>query len=99
MGRGVNMQRVFQATALALTFGLIGAAALPQPLSAQSAQRPVISTIIVEGNQRIERATILSFMQVKEGRPASAIEVNESLSTGLRSREMTGYRMRRSRHC
>ena len=46
-----------------------------------------ISQIVVEGNQRIERATVLSYMTVGTGQPANAEDINESVralfATGL----------------
>ncbi len=50
-------------------------------------QPGTISQILVEGNQRIEPATVLSYMTVQPGQPASPDDINESVralfQTGL----------------
>ena len=66
-----------------LALGLAWAA--PSPLRAQ--QTAVIGRIIVEGVQRVDAATVRSYMRVQEGSPADAVAINESLralyDTGL----------------
>lgn len=66
-----------------LALGLAWAA--PSPLGAQ--QTAVIGRIIVEGVQRVDAATVRSYMRVQEGSPADAVAINESLralyDTGL----------------
>ena len=42
---------------------------------------PVIAKIIVEGTQRIEDSTVLSYLSVKEGDPIVASNINKSLKT------------------
>ena len=59
--------------------GVFGAAVLSFVLatSGVSAQvGGVIQEIVVEGNQRIERASILSYLALSEGRAASPAAVN-----------------------
>lgn len=52
-----------------------------------AAQAEVVSRIVVEGNQRIETDTVLSYMQVQPGEPYDATKIDESIKalfqTGL----------------
>ena len=64
------------------------AAALPQPAPAQD--RPVVGRverILVEGARRLDAETIRAYLTVREGEPATAAQINESLrrllDTGL----------------
>ncbi len=63
------------------------AAALAVSVSAAPALAQNVENIRVEGTQRIEDATILSYMTLKEGDPIDPVRVNESLkglfATGL----------------
>ncbi|MGD1887514.1 MAG: POTRA domain-containing protein, partial [Cohaesibacteraceae bacterium] len=56
-------------------------------LAPADAQAAVVSSIEVEGNQRIEDATVISYLTVVPGREFSARDLNESLqslfATGL----------------
>ncbi len=49
------------------------------PAAAQDG--PVVSRINVEGNQRIEESTVLSYMVIREGVPYSQQQVDQSLKT------------------
>lgn len=69
------MKRVL-GTALALLVALFVAVA---PAAAQDG--PVVSRINVEGNQRIEESTVLSYMVIREGVPYSQQQVDQSLKT------------------
>ncbi|MFZ3034447.1 MAG: outer membrane protein assembly factor BamA, partial [Parvibaculum sp.] len=65
------------------TNGILGVT----PAYAQDAVGPVIASIVVEGNQRIERDTVLSYMTAKTGDRYSPAQVDQSLkilfATGL----------------
>jgi len=65
------------ALTLAVLFGLGAAnAAAPQPAGFTIALK-----IVVEGNQRIEESTVLSYMVVKEGQPYNQAQIDQSLKT------------------
>ncbi len=51
------------------------------PSFAQQADGPIVQRIEVEGNQRIEESTVLSYMVVREGQPYSQALVDQSLKT------------------
>ncbi len=63
---------------MALLFALIYAVA---PVAAQQANGPVVSRINVEGNQRIEESTVVSYMVIREGMPFTQTQVDQSLKT------------------
>jgi len=81
--------------AAVLLIGLMLAGQLPvsnavlgvSPAHAEDATGPVITSIVVEGNQRIERDTILSYMTAKQGQHYNPATVDQSLkilfATGL----------------
>ncbi len=71
------MKRVL-GTALALLVALLFAVA---PAVAEQADGPVVTRINVEGNQRIEESTVLSYMVVREGLAYSQQQVDQSLKT------------------
>ena len=71
------MTRVL-ATALALCVALLLSAV---PSFAQSADGPVVQRITVEGTQRIEESTVLSYMVIREGQPYTQALVDQSLKT------------------
>ncbi|MEQ1753166.1 MAG: outer membrane protein assembly factor BamA [Micropepsaceae bacterium] len=48
---------------------------------AQDADGPAVQRINVEGNQRIEESTVLSYMVLKEGQPYTQAQVDQSLKT------------------
>ena len=48
---------------------------------AQNADGPAVQRINVEGNQRIEESTVLSYMVLKEGQPYTQAQVDQSLKT------------------
>ena len=48
---------------------------------AQQADGPVVSRIDVQGNQRIEESTVLSYMVLREGQAYSQQQVDQSLKT------------------
>jgi outer membrane protein insertion porin family len=48
---------------------------------AQDANGPVVQRINIEGNQRIEESTVLSYMVLKEGQPYTQAQVDQSLKT------------------
>ncbi len=50
-------------------------------VSQAAAQQSVIQQIRVEGNQRIEAATVVSYMTIKPGDPVDAAEIDRSLKT------------------
>ncbi len=72
---------------LILSLGMIAGAAISQPAPAQAQSRDIIRTILVEGNQRIEAATVLSYLTVQPGSPFSPAQIDTSLkvlfATGL----------------
>lgn len=51
------------------------------PQSGGQAQGPVIERIVIDGVQRIEPTTVMSYLTLKEGDPFSPEAVNESLKT------------------
>ncbi len=68
--------------------GQVTVASLALGVSAARADDgPAIRQITVEGNQRIERETVVTYMTVREGMPYSALQVDQSLkqlfATGL----------------
>jgi outer membrane protein insertion porin family len=48
---------------------------------AQSLVDPVVKRIVVEGNQRIEESTVVSYMVIKEGSAYTQAQVDQSLKT------------------
>jgi outer membrane protein insertion porin family len=62
------------------TLGTISTAQA-QEATSQKVAGPVIRRIVVKGNQRIERDTILSYMTLKEGDGYNAALIDESLKT------------------
>lgn len=48
---------------------------------AQDAEGPAVQRIVVEGNQRIEESTVISYMVIKEGQAYSQAQVDQSLKT------------------
>ncbi|MDX9860868.1 MAG: outer membrane protein assembly factor BamA, partial [Rhodospirillales bacterium] len=77
------MQRILRVLVIALGMAVIG---LPGGrAAAQSA--PVVREIIVEGTQRIEPATVRSYLLIREGDPFDPLRINRSLkslfATGL----------------
>ncbi len=66
--------------ALGAAIGLSGVAV--QPAAAQSFS---ISTIEINGNQRIEDATVLSFLNIPRGQPVSAAQLNDAFQRLQRS--------------
>lgn len=73
---------------LALGLGLILAAGAPSPARAQD--EPIVAkvdVILVEGARRVDADTVKAYMTVREGQPATAAQINESLrrlfETGL----------------
>ena len=86
------MRRILGCTA-ALALLAVSGTGLPGQVNAQStigavtAPSAVVGRIIVEGNQRIEPSTVLSYMTVMEGQTVTASQINESVralfETGL----------------
>src|SRR5215210_944165 len=68
--------------ALLLVAAFLGTAGLPS-----AAEAAVVSRIIVEGNQRVDEATVAAYVLVQPGQSFSAREIDESLKalfeTGL----------------
>jgi len=92
MTQMIDEQHKYQATimtplayVLALVAGLLSAtsvvAAEPTSPSFQLAASDKITSIVVEGNQRIEAETVRSYMVFKEGDPYDDQKVDESLKT------------------
>ena len=48
---------------------------------AQDAEGSAVQRIVVEGNQRIEESTVISYMVIKEGQAYSQAQVDQSLKT------------------
>ena len=72
------------ACATAVLAGAPAAAqAPPQPATASPAAKPggVINRIVVEGTQRIEPATVLSYISIREGQPYDEQSIDRSLKT------------------
>ncbi|MFO0993674.1 MAG: outer membrane protein assembly factor BamA [Hyphomicrobiales bacterium] len=78
--------RFFAVWLWALVFAVLGPVAAPKFLASQ-AEAQTISRIVVEGNQRIEPDTVISYMQINPGDPYDAMLVDESVKalfqTGL----------------
>ena len=70
----------------ALVFAVLGPVAAPKFLAAQ-AEAQVISRIVVEGNERIEPDTVISYMQIGQGDDYDPERIDESVKalfqTGL----------------
>ena len=66
---------------------LLGAPVVAPGFAVTAAQAQAISSIAVEGNQRVETDTVLSYMQIQPGEPYDAGKVDESVKvlfqTGL----------------
>jgi outer membrane protein insertion porin family len=81
--------RIVRATALALVVAGVGAAVggVTSPAQAQLRGGDVIQGVLVEGNQRIEDQTVLSYLTVGRGQPFDPVEIDTSLkvlfATGL----------------
>ena len=68
------------ALSLAVLFNLGAAhAAAPKPQPVVGAT--IALKIVVEGNQRIEESTVLSYMVIKEGQPYNQAQIDQSLKT------------------
>jgi outer membrane protein insertion porin family len=67
-------------TALALFVALIFSAANALAQSAP-ADGPIVQKIVVDGNQRIEESTVVSYMVIREGQAYSQAQVDQSLKT------------------
>jgi outer membrane protein insertion porin family len=65
-------------TAFALCLALLVSAL---PSYAQPADGPSVQRIDVQGNQRIEESTVLSYMVIREGQPYTQALVDQSLKT------------------
>src|SRR3990172_3100663 len=71
---------------IVLTLSLVGPfCAMVQPVPAAQAQ--VVTQIVVEGNQRVEREAVLSYMHIAPGEAMSPDKIDESIKalfqTGL----------------
>jgi len=67
---------------LGLLLALVAAAVFQASTAmAQGVVDPVVKRIVVEGNQRIEETTVLSYMVIKEGASYSQAQVDQSLKT------------------
>ena len=75
MKRSVAAALTLIAAMFLFAVGVAGAAA-PQP-----AGGTIVLKIVVEGNQRIEESTVLSYMVIKEGQPYSQAQIDQSLKT------------------
>src|SRR5260221_9731013 len=56
-------------------------AVAPHPAVMAPAQGAIVQKITVQGNQRIEESTVLSYMVVKEGQPYTQAQIDQSLKT------------------
>ena len=52
------------------------------------AEATLIQKVVVQGNQRIEAATILSYLAVQPGEKATTAQVDESLKVPVRDRPL-----------
>src|SRR5690349_17071721 len=70
---------------LMLALAFIGALPFASPASAQN--EPLIEQIAVQGNQRVEPATIRTYLTVREGDPFDPVRIDRSIknlfATGL----------------
>lgn len=84
--RGVNLLRKVKAAALAAAL-LGGTAPMVIPVAAYAQSSGLIRDIQVEGNNRIESATVNAYLTIKAGDSYDAQQINNSLkalfSTGL----------------
>jgi outer membrane protein insertion porin family len=55
--------------------------AVGAPAAAPAVDGQIALKIVVEGNQRIEESTVLSYMVVKEGQPYNQAQIDQSLKT------------------
>ncbi|WP_425404819.1 outer membrane protein assembly factor BamA [Hwanghaeella sp.] len=67
----------------------------PQPVRPGT---PVIEEIVVQGTQRIEAETVLSYLSVKEGDPFDASAINQSLKTLFSTGLFADVTMRQERN-
>ena len=78
--------RFFAVSLWALLFAVLGPVAAPSFFASQ-AEAQTISRIVVEGNQRIEPDTVMSYMQIGAGDPYDPMLIDESVKalfqTGL----------------
>ena len=81
---------LFSSVALA-----IGAAALavPDPAAAQAQQSGVVGSIDVQGNERIERDTILSYLPIQVGDTVDAVKRDLALKTLTRTELFSDVRI------
>lgn len=68
-------------TQLAGDRSAFGIAAVAAEAPAPAAKGPIVRKIVVDGNQRIERETVLSYMSFGEGAPYDPAQVDQSLKT------------------
>ena len=68
------------AAALALFLAVLFGSGAANAAAPQSGAQ-IATKIVVEGNQRIEESTVLSYMVVKEGQPYTQAQVDQSLKT------------------
>ncbi len=62
-----------------------GGAPAPAPAAAAPRQLPVVGRIIIQGNERIEPATILSYLPIQEGDAVDAARIDLALKTLFRT--------------
>ena len=87
-------------------FGIVGVLALilsflvpvAGPVGLMSvAQAQVVSGIVVEGNQRVETDTVLSYMQISAGEPYDSGKVDESVKALFQTGLFAGVQIFRRR--
>jgi len=74
-----------QCLSVALAIGAASGLALVAPTTAAYAQNFPVSAVEIEGNQRIEDATILSFLRLQPGQSVSGAALNDALQRLQRS--------------
>ncbi len=62
-------------------FCLAAAFGVPKPLGAQEPDKPIVQTITVTGNQRIEPQTIRSYLGLREGGPVSRYDIDRAMKS------------------
>jgi outer membrane protein insertion porin family len=72
------------ATGLALLFGSTALVA-PQAAFAQAAQSSVVQRIVIQGNERIEQGTVMSYLPIQPGDTVDAARLDLALKTLART--------------
>ena len=76
---------LLSSTALSLPGLAVAQEAAPAPTPAEPAQSPVVQRIIVQGNERIEQATVLSYLPIQPGESVDSTKIDMALKALFRT--------------